>query len=63
MSNPVALVAAAAGLDGVSNLAELFDRARSCEASTDAALALYLARYIRESETLGRTIRECRRAP
>jgi hypothetical protein len=56
-----AAICAAAGLEDVASLEELFDRARSNRLGTDIALALALARYIREIEAIEGAVGRCRR--
>jgi hypothetical protein len=60
-SADVAAICAAAGLEDVASLEELFDRARSNRLGTDIALALALARYIREIEAVEGAVGTCRR--
>jgi hypothetical protein len=60
-SADVAAICAAAGLEDVASLEELFDRARSNRLGTDITLALALARYIREIEAVEGTVATCRR--
>jgi hypothetical protein len=62
-SGDVAAICAAAGLEDVANLEQLFDRARTNRLGTDIALALALARYIREIEAVEGAARACRRMP